>query len=96
MNHISKPLRATIIGCGGTGKSHIVNTLISIVRRYTNCNDTIRVAAPTGGTAYNVGGCTIHRCLNLSVEPKVLAKSLDPDKQVELARKIEKALEAAL
>ena len=87
-----KPLCATIIGCGGTGKSHIVNTLISIVRRYTNCNDTIWVASPTGGAAYNIGGFTIHRCLNLSVEPKVLVKSLDPYKQADLARKIENML----
>ena len=26
-----KPLRATIIGCGGTGKSFIINTIISII-----------------------------------------------------------------
>ena len=87
-----KPLRATVIGCGGTGKSHIVNTLITLVRKYTRRNDTVRVAAPAGGAAYNVGGCTLHRCLNLAVDNKILAKSLDAEKQAELARKIENML----
>ena len=58
-----KPLRATVVGCGGTGKSFIINTLISLVRKYTGLNDTVKVAAPTGGAAYNIGGCTLHRCL---------------------------------
>ena len=87
-----KPLRATVIGCGGTGKSHIVNTLITLVRKYTRRNDTVRVSAPSGGAAYNVGGCTLHRCLNLAVDNKILAKSLDAEKQAELARKIENML----
>ena len=87
-----KPLRATVVGCGGTGKSHIVNTLISMVRKYTKRNDTVRVAAPSGGAAYNVGGCTLHRCLNLAVEKDQLAKSLNADKQADLARTIENML----
>ena len=63
-----KPLRATTMGCGGTGKSFLINTLVSLIRRYTQQNDTIKVAAPSGGAAYNVGGCTLHRYLNLEVE----------------------------
>ena len=63
-----KPLRATTMGCGGTGKSFLINTLVSLIRRYTQQNDTIKVAAPSGGAAYNVGGCTLHRCLDLKVE----------------------------
>jgi hypothetical protein len=87
-----KPLRATVMGCGGTGKSYIINTLIAMVRRYTRRNDTVRVAAPSGGAAYNVGGCTLHRCLKLSVDPRELAKDLNADKQAELARQIENML----
>ena len=63
-----KPLRATTMGCGGTGKSFLINTLVSLIRRYTQQNDTIKVAAPLGGAAYNVSGCTLHRYLNLKVE----------------------------
>lgn len=35
-----KPLHATAIGCGGTCKSQIVNTLITMVRKYTRRNGT--------------------------------------------------------
>ena len=87
-----QPLRATVVGCGGTGKSFIVNTLISLVRTFTQNNDAVKVAAPSGGAAYNVGGCTLHRCLNLSVDKRLLAKSLSTDKQADLARIIENML----
>jgi hypothetical protein len=87
-----RPLRATVIGCGGTGKSYIVNTLIAIMRNYTRLNDTVRVAAPSGGAAYNVGGCTLHRCLNLSVDPEELAKDLSAEKQEELSLKLQHLL----
>ena len=69
-----KPLRATTMGCGGTGKSFLINTLVSLIRRYTQQNDTIKVAAPSGGAAYNVGGCTLHRCLDLKVEKNFYVK----------------------
>lgn len=62
-----KPMRATIIGCGGTGKSFIINTIIAMVRRLTSCNDTVQVAAPSGAAAFNVQGSTIHRLLSVNV-----------------------------
>ena len=31
-----QPLRATIMGCGGTGKSYVINTIISKIRRLTS------------------------------------------------------------
>ena len=61
------PFRATILGCGGTGKSFIINTMISIVLKMTHCNDSVRVAAPSGGAAFNVQGCTIHRSFSVDV-----------------------------
>ena len=72
-----KPLQATVVGCGGTGKLFIINTLISLVRKVTSLNDEVKVAALTGGAAYNIGGCTLHRCLNLSVGPEKLATDLN-------------------
>ena len=63
-----KPMRATIMGCGGTGKSFIINTIISMVRKLTSCNDTVQVAAPSGAAAFNVQGSTIHRLLSVSVK----------------------------
>ncbi len=91
-NPTYRPLRATILGCGETEKLYIGNTLLSMVWRYTKRNDTIRVAAPTGSAACNVGGCTLHCCLNLSVDSNDLTKDLSTDKQEELAQKIKHVL----
>jgi hypothetical protein len=55
------------MGCGGTGKSFIINTIISIVRNMTQMNDTIKVGAPSGAAPYNVQGSTLHRLLGISV-----------------------------
>eukprot|EP00975_Prorocentrum_lima_P049794 10419697-Prorocentrum_lima.AAC.1 len=49
-----EPLRATVVGCGGCGKSLIINTIITIIRELTNCNSSVKVAAPSGSAAYNV------------------------------------------
>ncbi len=62
-----KPLRAIIRGCGGTGKSFIINTIISIVRKMTQQNDTNQVGAPTGSAAFNVQGSTLHRLLGINL-----------------------------
>jgi hypothetical protein len=62
-----KPLQTTVMGCGGTGKSFIINTIISIVRNMTQMNDTVKVGAPSGAAAYNVQGSTLHSLLGISV-----------------------------
>ncbi len=68
------------MGCGGTGKSFIINTIISIVRNMTQMNDTVKVGAPSGAAAYNVQGSTLHRLLGISVsrpEEKVTGTALE-------------------
>ncbi len=75
-----KPLQATVMGCGGTGKSFIINTIISIVRNMTQMNNTLKVGAPSGAAAYNVQGSTLHRLLGISVsrpEEKVTHTALE-------------------
>ena len=62
-----KPLQATVMGCGGTGISFIINAIISIVRNMTQMNDTIKMGAPSGAAAYNVQGSTLHCLLGISV-----------------------------
>jgi len=64
-----KPMRATIMGSGGTGKSHIINTIIGRVRAMTSSNNTVQVSAPSGAAAYNVQGTTLHRLLSIGVKP---------------------------
>jgi len=55
------------MGCGGTGKSFIINTIISIIRKLTQRNSSIQVGAPTGSAAFNVQGSTLHRLLGINV-----------------------------
>jgi len=63
-----RPFRATIMGCGGTGKSYVINTIITLIRRLTSSNDTIQIAAPSGSAAFNVQGSTLHRLLKIGVK----------------------------
>jgi hypothetical protein len=55
------PLRLTVRGTAGTGKSYIINTLVSYLRRMFGENDVVHVLAPTGISAFNVLGETLHR-----------------------------------
>ena len=82
------PLTAIVIGTGGTGKSFIINTLIFIIQRYTHRNGVVQVAAPSGGSAYNIGGCTLYCCLSLSVDTNQRAKDLSEQKQIDLTNKL--------
>ncbi len=48
------PFCATIMGCGGTGKSYIINTILTIIRKMTRSNATVLIGAPSGSAAFNV------------------------------------------
>lgn len=85
-----KPYRATVMGGGGTGKSFIINTIISIVRNLTGCNDTVQVAAPSGAAAYNVQGCTLHRLLK--IKPKQAEKPLGVNERSKLLSQLKRLL----
>ena len=41
-----RPLCATIMGCGGTGKSCAINVTISVTQQLTSCNNTVQASAP--------------------------------------------------
>lgn len=62
-----KPLKATIMGSGGIGKSFIINTIISMVRTLTCSNDTVQIAAPSGAAAFNVQRAKIHNLLRVRI-----------------------------
>ena len=63
-------MRLFVSGCGGTGKSYLINVL----RKWTT--DTfqrkdepvVAVCAPTGIAAHGINGITLHRLLQLPVE----------------------------
>ena len=55
-----RPLRLTVMGGGGSGKSIVINTIVTQLRRMFQLNGVVRVAAPTGTAAFNVGGETFY------------------------------------
>ncbi len=55
------------MGCGGTGKSYIINTLLTIIRNMTRSNATLLVGALSGAAAFNVQGSTLHHLLGIGV-----------------------------
>ncbi len=61
------PFRATIMGCGGTGKSYIINTILTIIRNMTRSNGTLLIGAPSGAAAFNVQRSTLHYLLGIGV-----------------------------
>ena len=68
-----KLLHMFVSGVGGTGKFFLIKMIRALVSRiWDDCNDDGRpvcvVSAPMGLAAFNVGGVTIHRLLQLSIE----------------------------
>ena len=59
--HYFKPLRSTICGKGGCGKSFVLQCIVSHCRRMFNDNSVIHTIAPTGIAAFNVGVATLYR-----------------------------------
>lgn len=59
-----KPLRMTINGAGGSGKTIIINLIVTILRKMFNDNEVVQVCAPTGTAAFNAGGETLHHFLH--------------------------------
>ena len=66
-----KPLHMFISGVGGTGKSFLKKAIRALVLDMWHDKEEsllCAVTAPTGLAAYNVGGVTIHRLLQLPIE----------------------------
>ena len=64
-----RPLRMFITGGTGTGKSHVISVIREhLERTHLGAGSRCILMAPTGVAAFNIGGLTIHRALNLPVE----------------------------
>jgi hypothetical protein len=59
------PLKLTVPGSAGTGKSFIINTIVSFMRGMLDDNDVVHVVVPTGMAAFNVLGGTLYRFTGL-------------------------------
>ena len=60
------PLCMLITGPGGTGKTHVVKALQTLMATY-GCEHQIRFLAPTGSAAAIIGGMTIHKGLGINI-----------------------------
>lgn len=62
---------AFITGGAGTGKSYLLNKIISDLKRM---GKQVMVCAPTGMAALNIDGATIHRTFGYGKEPCITEK----------------------
>ncbi len=64
------PLRMFLTGPGGTGKTHVIKALMSVMER---CGDkhALRFIAPTGSAAAINDGMTVHKAFGLKVGDKL-------------------------
>ena len=66
---LPEPLHIFITGGAGTGKSHLISVIKEhIERSHTGSQNACMLVAPTGVTAFNIGGLTIHYAFWLAVE----------------------------
>ena len=83
-----KPLRMIVNGAGGSGKSVLVNTLVTVMRKMFHCNDVVKVVAPTGTAAFNVRGETFHHMMEMGVSDiDYVPHSMSQDKKSKLYNK---------
>ena len=69
------PLRVTVSGCPGTGKSVVIEALYFVTYKILGIITCCLINAPTGGAAYNANGKTCHRQWALTGFPKSLQLS---------------------
>ncbi len=87
LGHISgkqeyDPLRLTISGAGGSGKSVLINTIASVLRKVFGRSDAVHVCGPTGSAAFNAGGVTAHRLFGIA--KRHTTNNLNANKQKKL------------
>jgi hypothetical protein len=85
-----KPLRLTVRGAAGTGKSFIINTMVSYLRRMFDDSDVVHVIAPTGMAAFNVLGETLHRFAG--IDWKNLEKGVSGPTKERLRKKLQNTI----
>jgi hypothetical protein len=85
-----KPLRMTVNGPGGTGKSFVIKVLRNIIESIFPETYVSVVTAPTGAAAYNVGGSTCHSFFKVRV--KDTDKALSEPKRVMLEESLKRML----
>ncbi|KAL2491750.1 ATP-dependent DNA helicase [Abeliophyllum distichum] len=68
--HEQRPIHLIISGGESTENSTLINTIVHSAFILFHSNKAVRIMAPTGFAAFNIGGATIHHELAISVERK--------------------------
>jgi hypothetical protein len=66
-----EPLRLTVTGVAGSGKSTLINTLVTAIRRLFQSESAVAVCGPTGSAAFSAGGSTCHHLFSLPIVPEL-------------------------
>ena len=86
-----KPLRMTVRGMAGSGKSFLLHLLSSTIRKIFGSNSVDIKVAPTGTAAFNIEGHTCHSAFGLGVS-RMQKKELSGVKRQELILKFQRTL----
>lgn len=89
-----KPLRMIVNGSGGSGKSVVINTLVTVLRQMFGSNDVVKVVAPTGTAAFNVGGETFHHLTGMGISSvkQYVSNSCTGERRLKLIQKFKTML----
>ena len=63
-----EPLRLTIRGVAGSGKSTFIQTLVTAIRKMFKNPESVAVCGPTGSAAFSAGGTTCHHKFSLPLK----------------------------
>ncbi|MCL7028421.1 hypothetical protein MKW94_024005 [Papaver nudicaule] len=72
-------IRLIVSGGAGTGKSTLINAIVHSTRQLFGKKEAVKIMAPTGIAAFNIGGATIHHELAIAVEKDREYKNLNPE-----------------
>ncbi|KAI3851247.1 hypothetical protein MKX03_002235 [Papaver bracteatum] len=73
-------IRLIISGGAGTGKSTLINAIVRSTRELFGNDNSVRVMAPTGVAAFNIGGSTIHHELGITADKSQSYKKLEAER----------------
>ncbi|MCL7051719.1 hypothetical protein MKW94_027464 [Papaver nudicaule] len=73
-------IRLIISGGAGTGKSTLINAIVCSTRAMFGNDKAVRVMAPTGVAAYNIGGATVHHELAITADRNQQYKKLETER----------------
>ena len=81
-NNKFAPLRMTVSGEAGSGKSVLIYALVTVVRSMFGHKDSAIVVGPSGSSAFNAGGKTIHSFFGIRNSEK---EDMDPSAKTHAA-----------